>query len=183
MPESVSGYLVVFKIKREDSMSNPAIVLAFDLAATNVLICLSWHKMSSAISFMQASTGVNRRVATSLFSATLANNTSLSSWGISSNSKDILNEVETAIMREDADEDQIAMISDMRAYNCRGNNIESKFQSFCDAMIKVMNTEGSGTHRHHHVLSSEESIAIVTCASIANSISQLIEQTISLLEK
>eukprot|EP00957_Ditylum_brightwellii_P129528 9879851-Ditylum_brightwellii.AAC.1 len=46
-----------------------------------------------------------------------------------------------------------------------------------------MNAEGSEAHCCHHVLSSEESTATVTYAPIANSISQLIEQTISLPEK
>eukprot|EP00957_Ditylum_brightwellii_P205808 15345520-Ditylum_brightwellii.AAC.1 len=106
-PGIVSGYLVVFKIKRGDSISNPAI----DLAATNAPIYLSIY-----LDMRQATLSLSYRPLLDL-----------SSWRISSDSKDILDEIEAAILCEDADEDQIPMISDMRAYNCHGNNIESKF--------------------------------------------------------
>ena len=169
----------VFKIEDGASINNEQVQTAKRLAAEDAPIYYSRRESKDAIRSLRASTGMSDHLAYSLLGSVLPDRVVLHS-SYKKDEKNLLESVTSLILSgDDIDADELEVLTDLRKLNyCDGDGCTSKFVTFLNAAIEVIELAGSGAHKRRHAIDSDlERTTNIVYTSQINSISQLVSQT------
>ena len=179
---SASNWDVVWKMPSSHDKNHPHFQGAVVDAIRDAPTYLSRRESKDAIDSISFACGAQKKKCRALLYAMLPDTLSPMFWGNEcSKERQFLADTTKLILSRDNSTD-LEMVTDMRRFNCRGNNDLSKFELFWDYCSHVLDLENeAGAHYYRHAASDESTTTSVAYAPGVLSVPQLIKKIVELL--
>ena len=135
-PGSEGNWNVAFRLERGDSKSSEGFIGAIVTAIRDAPIWLSCRQTQDAVNSIAFATGRNINFSKALLTAIMPNGTFLTFNSNVIGEGRFVRDAANIILCADSKE-ELAIVTDMRTFNCRGNSEESIFVEFWDEMTRV----------------------------------------------
>lgn len=180
---TLSDWVVICKMGARDDKSCEAFLGFVQDAQLEAPAYLSKRQTQDAVNSISLATGKNKLLCDAILSAILPCGL-IPTFDLKKDKEAFLSNVTKYILEADGST-EMDIITDMRYFNCRGNNTQSLFETFFEEAHSVIESEngGSAAHIRRHAAADIESTNCVAYAPGIVSIHQLIQKTIRSLEQ